>query len=176
MSKHIARKLTPKEYGKLQSFPMEHWEQVVSDNQAYKQFGNAVTVTVTEAIAKSIKKTLAESEKEDQLPHIIVIGMLEYRTHEQNNRVHSIDGISPTLTAVCGGTHHIKIFDEKHQRVRKLTPREYGKLQGFPLDDDFQIVVSDTQAYKQFGNAVTVNVVQAIADSIKKCIEGGNDQ
>ena len=48
--------------------------------------------------------------------------------------------------------------------VRRLTPRECARLQGFP--DDFKIVVSDSQAYKQFGNAVTVNVSNAIARSI----------
>lgn len=177
MSKHKARKLTPTEYGRLQAFPMDSWEQVVSDNQAYKQFGNAVTVTVAETIAKSIRNCITENAKQQaleiELPHIIVIGMLENSgtTQQHNNRVHDINGISPTLTAVCGGTHHIKIFDEKYQRVRKLTPREYGKLQGFPIGNGFEIVVSDTQAYKQFGNAVTVNVVYAIAEIIKKCID-----
>lgn len=49
-------------------------------------------------------------------------------------------------------------------RVRRLTPRECARLQGFP--DDFKIVVSDTQAYRQFGNAVTVNVSHYVALSI----------
>lgn len=50
-------------------------------------------------------------------------------------------------------------------RVRRLTPRECARLQGF--DDEFIIPVSDSQAYKQFGNAVTVNVSQAVAVSIR---------
>ena len=48
--------------------------------------------------------------------------------------------------------------------IRRLTPRECARLQGFP--DTFTIPVSDAQAYKQFGNAVTVNVSHAIAKSI----------
>lgn len=44
---------------------------------------------------------------------------------------------------------------------RKITPREAARLQGF--SDDFKIVVSDVQAYKQFGNSVCVPVVRAIA-------------
>ena len=44
---------------------------------------------------------------------------------------------------------------------RRLTPRECARLMGF--EDDFEIPVSDTQAYKQFGNAVAVPVVKAIA-------------
>ena len=50
-------------------------------------------------------------------------------------------------------------------RIRRLTPRECARLQGF--GDDFIIPVSDSQAYKQFGNAVTVNVSRAVAESIK---------
>ncbi len=45
--------------------------------------------------------------------------------------------------------------------VRRMTPREWARLQGFP--DSFQIVVSDVQAYKQFGNSVAIPVVEAVA-------------
>ena len=51
-------------------------------------------------------------------------------------------------------------------RVRRLTPRECARLQGF--DDSFVIPVSDCQAYKQFGNAVTVTVSKAVAESVRK--------
>lgn len=54
-------------------------------------------------------------------------------------------------------------------RVRRLTPRECARLQGF--DDDFLIPVSDTQAYKQFGNAVTVNVSRAVAQAVRMQLE-----
>ena len=54
-------------------------------------------------------------------------------------------------------------------RVRRLTPRECARLQGF--DDNFVIPVSDAQAYKQFGNAVTVNVSEAVANSVRKELE-----
>ena len=50
-------------------------------------------------------------------------------------------------------------------RIRRLTPRECARLQGF--QDSFVIPVSDSQAYKQFGNAVTVNVSKAVAQSVK---------
>ncbi len=50
--------------------------------------------------------------------------------------------------------------------IRKMTPREWARLQGFP--EDFKIVVSDAQAYKQFGNSVAVPAIQATA---KKIIE-----
>ena len=48
--------------------------------------------------------------------------------------------------------------------IRKLTPREWARLQGFP--DKFKIVVADAQAYKQFGNSVAVPAIQAMAKKI----------
>lgn len=55
--------------------------------------------------------------------------------------------------------------------VRKMTPREWARLQGFP--DNYKIVVSDAQAYKQFGNSVAVPAIQAtaqqIVDILKTC-------
>ena len=45
--------------------------------------------------------------------------------------------------------------------VRKMTPREWARLQGFP--DDFKIVVADASAYKQFGNSVAIPAIQATA-------------
>lgn len=53
------------------------------------------------------------------------------------------------------------LIEQKGKNPRKLTPREAARLQGFP--EDFKIVVSDNQAYKQFGNAVAVPVIRAIA-------------
>jgi DNA (cytosine-5)-methyltransferase 1 len=68
------------------------------------------------------------------------------------------DGLSNTLTAV-----------EKDNRVysgliRRLTPVECERLQGFP--DNWTAGVSDTQRYKQMGNAVTVNVIEAVAKKL----------
>ena len=54
-------------------------------------------------------------------------------------------------------------------RIRKLTPRECARLQGF--DDSFVIDVSNAQAYKQFGNAVTVNVSRAVALKVREQLE-----
>jgi len=50
--------------------------------------------------------------------------------------------------------------------IRKMTPREWARLQGFP--EDFKIVVSDAQAYKQFGNSVAIPAIQATAEKIIK--------
>ena len=55
----------------------------------------------------------------------------------------------------------VLIHRGKGKRPRRLTPRECARLMGFP--DDFEIVVSDMQAYKQFGNSVVVPVIEAVA-------------
>nr|WP_262081195.1 DNA cytosine methyltransferase [Streptococcus sp. Marseille-Q5619] len=54
-------------------------------------------------------------------------------------------------------------------RIRKLTPRECWRLQGFPdwAFDKAQEVNSNSQLYKQAGNSVTVNVIAAIAKELK---------
>ena len=59
-------------------------------------------------------------------------------------------------------------IDQKNKNPRKLTPDEARKLQGFP--DGFKIPVSDGQAYKQFGNAVPVPVIRAIAEKMVRHI------
>lgn len=56
--------------------------------------------------------------------------------------------------------------------IRKMTPREWARLQGFP--DKFKIVVADASAYKQFGNSVAVPAIQATAQEIIKILEGKN--
>ena len=53
--------------------------------------------------------------------------------------------------------------------VRKMTPREWARLQGFP--DNYVIPVADSSAYKQFGNSVAVPAIQATANKILKLIK-----
>lgn len=105
-------------------------------------------------------------------PKLIMLGHLDIRGLDCIKRVYHPEGLSPTLTTSGGGCRQVKIFDISKYRARKLTPNEYGKLQGFPMANWNQ-VVSDSQAYKQFGNAVTVTLFSEIAKSIKTCIEQG---
>jgi len=72
-------------------------------------------------------------------------------THS-NNRVYDANGISPAINCMEGGNR---------QRIRRLTPTECERLQGFP--DGHTEGISNTQRYKCLGNAVTVNVVEMIA-------------
>jgi hypothetical protein len=87
---------------------------------------------------------------------------------------------------VCGGMgrernlvidHRLKDYtpvtrikgEINREGIRRMTPREWARLQGFP--EDFSIVVSDSAAYKQFGNSVAVPVVQAMIKQILQAID-----
>lgn len=86
----------------------------------------------------------------------------------QIGRVYGIDGISPTLSTMQGGGQEPKIL--VNFRVRKLSPRECWRLQGFPdlaFDRAKQTGLSDSQLYKQAGNSVTVPVIKAIAENME---------
>lgn len=107
--------------------------------------------------------------------------------HGFGYEIRDLDG--KAVAIVCGGmgrernliidtrlkdftpTTHIK-GEVNRDGIRKMTPREWARLQGFP--DDFKIVLTDTHMYKQFGNSVTVNVIQAIASNIKRVLENGD--
>lgn len=66
---------------------------------------------------------------------------------------------------------HIK-GEVNREGIRKMTPREWARLQGFP--DSFKLELADTHLYKQFGNSVTVNVIEAIAKEIRKVLVNGD--
>ena len=66
------------------------------------------------------------------------------------------------------------LIEQPDRNPRKLTPRECARLQGFP--ENFIIPVSDTQAYKEFGNSVAVPVVHAIAEQIIKVLDSESRQ
>lgn len=90
----------------------------------------------------------------------------------QVGRVYGTDGIAPTLSTMQGGGQEPKILDD--YRVRKLTPLECWRLQGFPdwaFDRAREAGLSDSQLYKQAGNSVTVPVIKAIAERMEviKC-------
>ena len=74
------------------------------------------------------------------------------------------NGISRTLSARYYKDGSEILIEQKDKNPRRLTPRECARLQGF--SDDFKIVVSDTQAYKQFGNSVVVPLMADVAKLI----------
>lgn len=104
--------------------------------------------------------------------------------HGFGYEVRSWDDVSAAI--VCGGmgrernllvddrqknlrpTTHIK-GEINAEHIRKMTPREWARLQGFP--DSYKLPLADVHSYKQMGNSVTVNVIEAIARNIKQILD-----
>lgn len=103
--------------------------------------------------------------------------------HGFGYEIRSLDGTAGAI--VCGGMGRERnLIIDKRQKdltpvthikgtvntdgIRKMTPREWARLQGFP--DSFKLILADTHLYKQFGNSVTVPVIQAIAQKIKEAL------
>ena len=130
---------------------------------------------------------------------IVIAGRLP-SARQQSSRVYATEGLAPTLSTMQGGDQEPKIIQKArgynnggshsisptlsshswHEnnflqikdsfRIRKLTPRECWRLQGFPdwAFDRAKAVNSNSQLYKQAGNSVTVPVIQAIAKNFKE--------
>ena len=80
------------------------------------------------------------------------------------------EGVARTLSARYFKDGSEILIEQPGKNPRRLTPRECARLQGFP--ESFKIPVSDTQAYKQFGNSVVVplmsNVAQLVCAKLKE--------
>lgn len=81
-----------------------------------------------------------------------------------------LDGVTRTISARYYKDGSEILIEQRGKNPRRLTPRECARLQGFP--DTFKIPVSDTQAYRQFGNSVVVplmaDVAKLIVDKLKE--------
>lgn len=75
-----------------------------------------------------------------------------------------LDGVSRTISARYYKDGSEILIAQEGKNPRRLTPRECARLQGFP--DSFKIPVSDTQAYRQFGNSVVVPLMENVAKLI----------
>lgn len=75
-----------------------------------------------------------------------------------------IDGVSRTISARYHKDGSEILIAQSKKNPRRLTPRECARLQGFP--EKFVIPVSDTQAYRQFGNSVVVPLISDVAKLI----------
>ncbi len=83
----------------------------------------------------------------------------------------SPEGTARTLSARYYKDGSEILIPQEDMNPRRLTPKECARLQGFP--DDFKIPVSDTQAYRQFGNSVAVPIIEILAGEVLRSLEGG---
>jgi len=114
-------------------------------------------------------------ESSMNISKMILDGVIEENKVYQFRRVYvreNRSGVCPTLTANMGGGGHNVPLIRDEKGVRKLTPRECFSFQGFPetyrVDD---VGLSDSHLYKLAGNAVSVPVVQLIAERVIKVLQ-----
>jgi DNA (cytosine-5)-methyltransferase 1 len=88
------------------------------------------------------------------------------------------DDVARTLSARYYKDGSEILIRQPGRNPRRLTPRECARLMGFdkPAEARFRIPVSDTQAYRQFGNAVVVPVVEALARAMQPFLSPAQDQ
>ncbi|MDU5941876.1 MULTISPECIES: DNA cytosine methyltransferase [Veillonella] len=86
----------------------------------------------------------------------------------QGERIYSTKGIAITLSAYGGGVFAKTGGYLINGKTRKLHPRECARIMGYP--DSYQLASSPTQAYKQLGNSVVIDVLQYIAIEIGKTL------
>ena len=97
------------------------------------------------------------------------------RTEKRQNGRRMKEPGEPSFTLTAQDRHGVALLSE-NIRIRRLTPRECWRLQGFPdeyFDKAKAAGISDTQLYKQAGNGVTVNVARAIGERLKEVEEHG---
>lgn len=87
----------------------------------------------------------------------------------QGERVYDPSGLSVTLASQAGGLGaKTGLYQVENHRIRRLTPVECERLQGFP--DGWTEGFSDTRRYKTLGNAVTTNVITALFNALAETI------
>lgn len=129
-----------------------------------------LTKTIKDVLEDNVDKKYYYNDKPlyERLKHDVNDENAVYQWRRQYVRKNK-KGVCPTLTANMGtGGHNVPIiFDGKG--IRKLTPRECFRIQGFP--DNYRLPeIADSALYKQVGNSVTVPVVSRIAKQMMKVI------
>ena len=157
-----------------QNFVPQHRERILIIGFDRKRFGNDISFdfNIVPVDPKPVMNDILEKDVDtrytlsDKLWQYLQ-GYAEKHKAAGNGFGYGIaprDGISRTLSARYYKDGSEILIEQPGQNPRRLTPRECARLQGFP--DTFKIAVSDTQAYKQFGNSVVVPLMSAVAELV----------
>ena len=154
-----------------QGFVPQHRERILIIGFDRERYGNNVKFSfdITPADPKPVMRDILENGVDERytLSDKLWVYLQNYAAKHKaagNGFGYGIadpDGISRTLSARYYKDGSEILIAQKGKNPRRLTPRECARLQGFP--DDFKIPVSDTQAYKQFGNSVVVPLMTNVA-------------
>ena len=159
-----------------QNYVPQHRERILIigfDRKRYgRDLGFRFNITPTEP--KPIMKDILETDVDEKytLTDKLWIYLQNYAAKHRaagngfGYGIADLNGVSRTLSARYYKDGSEILIEQSGKNPRRLTPRECARLQGFP--DDFEIPVSDTQAYKQFGNSVVVPLMTDVAQLVVK--------
>ena len=152
MPKVLVKEATKKGYAEAQAYDSINLEQPNSKTRRGR-VGKQVAQTLTTSCNQAVVE-----------PKIEVIGNYSPSNHDASRIVHC-NGIAPTVKE----NHGTVTATNVGLRIRKLTPKECFRLMGFD-DADIDVLIengiSNTQLYKQAGNSIVVNVLEAIFDNL----------
>lgn len=173
---HIKSKvLNSMEYGNTPQNRERIYIVGFKDKKHYEKFNFPSTTKLTKKITDLLEKDVDEKyyyngkplykNLKDEVVNPNTVYQWRRKYVRENKK-----GVCPTLTANMGmGGHNVPIIKDK-KGIRKLTPLECARIQGFPMGFKLPKNTSDSALYKQFGNSVTVPVVTAVANQIKRAI------
>lgn len=154
-----------------QSYVPQHRERILIVGFDRKRYGSDLnfSFTLTPVEPKPVMRDILESDVDDRytLSDKLWAYLQDYAAKHKaagNGFGYGIaapDGVARTLSARYYKDGSEILIAQKGKNPRRLTPRECARLQGFP--DEFKIPVSDTQAYRQFGNSVVVPLMSDVA-------------
>jgi len=157
-----------------QNYVPQHRERILIVGFDRERYGTNIPFTfdITPKMPKPVMNDILEDHVDDKytLSDKLWIYLQNYAAKHRaagNGFGYGIadkNGISRTLSARYYKDGSEILIAQEGKNPRRLTPRECARLQGFP--DSFKIVVSDTQAYRQFGNSVVVPLMADVAGLI----------
>ncbi len=167
--------LNSMEYGNIPQNRERVYIVGFKDKDYYEKFEFPNPIKLTKKITDLLEKNVSEKyyyngkPLYERLKNFIKEEGKVYQWRRQYVRENK-SGVCPTLTANMGtGGHNVPIIKDK-KGIRKLTPLECARIQGFPNDFKFP-KIADSALYKQIGNSVSVPVIEAVARQMMKAIE-----
>ena len=162
-----------------QNYVPQHRERIIICGFDRKRYGQDIKFefNLTPKNPKPVLRDILEEKVDDRytLTDNLWIYLQNYAAKHKaagngfGYGIASPDGITRTLSARYYKDGSEILIEQEGKNPRRLTPRECARLQGFP--DSFKIVVSDTQAYRQFGNSVVVPLMADVASLVVKKLD-----
>ena len=157
-----------------QNYVPQHRERILIVGFDRKRYGQNISFNfdITPVVPKPIMRDILEESVDEKytLSDKLWVYLQNYADKHRaagNGFGYGLadpDGISRTLSARYYKDGSEILIAQDGKNPRRLTPRECARLQGFP--DSFVIPVSDTQAYRQFGNSVVVPLIANVAELV----------